>query len=337
MKRGWRSLELAPLISRFIAESRSVIGEVTEQGYRYNLGYFVAWLDAEGVPTLLGAVDRGLLVRYIAYHQRRPKRKGGSGTPSSHTVHTYVRPVRTFLRWCVAEDLYPADPLAGGRRGIMPRLGRRLAKTAEAGDVEILLAGSEGADPINLRDRALVTLAADTGMRTGELARAAVGDLRLAAGYLLVQRGKWDVQRVVPFSEVSTRALVAYLELGRPALTSVGAAAVAPAAVVFVGERGEAMKPNGIYQAACRIYARGGGHGPFGLHRLRHRFGTEAIRAGMHPRLSQAIMGHADPKSQLVYQHPTTDDLLRAHAQASPLPHSRSTPAFTGRGRASTS
>jgi site-specific recombinase XerD len=306
-------------VGRFIEESRSVIGEVTEQGYRYNLGYFLDWLEREGAAPVLGSVDRPLLVKYIAFHQRRPKRRGGAGTPSSHTVHTYVRPIRTFLRWCVAEGLYPSDPLAGGRRGIMPRLGRRLPKTAQPGDIEILLRGCEGLEPVNRRDRVIVLLAADTGLRTGELCRLALGDLRLAAGYLVVQRGKWDVQRVVPFGELARGAIVDYLELARPALTQVAAADVKPSDVVLVSERGEPLRPNGVYQAACRIYARGGGEGRFGLHRLRHNFGTEAVRAGMHPRVSQAIMGHADPKSQLVYQHPTTEDLLRAHAKASPL------------------
>ncbi len=322
-RRGWAQLPLRPLVERFVVESRSVIGEVTEQGYRYDLGYFVDWIQAEGVAPVLGSIDRSLLVRYIAFHQRRPKRKGGPGTPSSHTVHTYVRPVRTFLRWCVAEGLYPSDPLAGGRRGIMPRLGKRLPRTARPGDIDILLRGCEGDGPIQLRDRAIVLLAADTGLRTGELCRLSVGDLRLAAGYLVVQRGKWDTQRVVPFGDLVRSALLAYLERARPELAEVPASDVAAGAPLLVSERGLALKPNGLYQVACRIYSRGGGEGRFGLHRLRHNFGTEAIRAGMHPRISQAIMGHADPKSQLVYQHPTADDLVRAHAVASPM-HRRS-------------
>jgi integrase len=69
----------------------------------------------------------------------------------------------------------------------------------------------------------------------------------------------------------------------------------------------------------CRAYKRGGGTGRFGLHRLRHYWGTAAAERGMHPVVSQAIMGHADEKSQRVYQHPSDETKQRQHAQVTPI------------------
>ena len=55
-----------------------------------------------------------------------------------------------------------------------------------------------------------------------------------------------------------------------------------------------------------RAYARGKGERPFGMHRVRHYWGTLAPAGGMHPAVSQELMGHEDPKSHRVYQHPRT-------------------------------
>jgi integrase len=68
-----------------------------------------------------------------------------------------------------------------------------------------------------------------------------------------------------------------------------------------------------------RAYKRGGGSHRFGLHRLRHLFGTAAAEGGMHPVISQSIMGHADEKSQRVYQHPSDATIKAEHAKVTPI------------------
>ncbi len=114
--------------------------------YLYDFGIYRGWLRESGIPALPGTIDKRHLIAYIAWQQRRPKRKG-SGTLSSHSVHHYTRVVRTFVRWLVTEGYYPSDPLAGGKRGPMPKMGPRVLKVAKRGDVEILLAGCEAGEP----------------------------------------------------------------------------------------------------------------------------------------------------------------------------------------------
>jgi integrase len=69
-----------------------------------------------------------------------------------------------------------------------------------------------------------------------------------------------------------------------------------------------------------RMYRRGGGKGRFGLHRLRHLFGTTASEHGMHPLISQLIMGHEDEKSQCVYQHPSAATIKLERRKGHPDP-----------------
>jgi len=128
-------LALDDLFEDFLADSASLINERTERLYGYDWSHFTAGLDESGLARVLDSITKANAVAYIAWLQRRPKAKG-KGTPSSHSVHHYVRVVRTFVRWLVTEGVYPADPFAGGRRGVMPRLGPRLLKVAKRTDLE---------------------------------------------------------------------------------------------------------------------------------------------------------------------------------------------------------
>jgi len=318
-------LALSALFEEFIVDSASIINASTEKTYRYDWSYFIAWLAESGVAPRLGSLTHELLVAYIAGQQRRPKRKG-HGTLSSWSVHKYARVVRTFNRWLVSRDYFPVDLLAGGKRGPMPKKGVRVLKLGKVADVEILLEGTEKRGRTNLerasreRDQAIVWLAADIGLRTGEVARLPLAMVDLEDGSALVRKAKEDRERWVPLSRETVGHLRLYLRRERPVLSSVPFEATQPGDPLFVSSKtGGALTPGGIYQAMCREYRRGGGSGRFGLHRLRHLFGTSASEGGMDPRVSQLLMGHAGPESQEPYQHPSRAVMREQHAKVTPI------------------
>ena len=335
-------LPLGELFEEFLAASASLVNAVTEAGYRLSWTMFLVWLaldlqaPAEGeaapaarakvpVAPVLGSLSKQLFVDYIAYLQRRPKEKG-RGTLSSHSVHHYVRVLRTFVRWLAAEGYYAGDPFAGGGRGIMPRMGPRLLRTAQVRDIDVLLAGCDAGRPRNRieravrdRDRLTVLLVADTGLRAQEVSHLAIGDTDLADGWLLVRKTKWDRQRRVPVTREALGALRLYLRKARPVLAARPADEANADEMLFLSASGEQITVNGLYEAMGREYQRGGGIGRFGLHRLRHLWGTHAAEQNMHPRISQAIMGHEDEASQRVYQHPSDEALKREHTRVSLL------------------
>ena len=318
-------LSLDELFEDFLAGSASIINDRTERNYRYDWGIFRTWLDGAGLPAVLGSLTKQHLVDYIAHLQRRPKAKG-AGTLSSHSVHHYVRVVRTFIRWLVGDGFYPSDPLAGGRRGPMPKLGPRLLKVARPADVDILLDGTSRGRPRNrieqatrARDHLVVWLVTDTGLRTAEVCALRVGDVDLEDGWVLVRKSKWDRQRRVPLSRETVAAFRLYLRRDRPVLSAIPADHTRDDDLLILSNRGARLDGQGLYQAMGRAYRRGGGTGRFGLHRLRHLWGTAAAEGGMHPRISQSIMGHEDEKSQRVYQHPSDAAIKREHARLTPL------------------
>lgn len=318
------ALSLDALFEDFLAASASIIDADTERIYKYDWSMYRRWLTEVAVEPVLGTADKQHFVDYIAHLQRRPKLKG-SGNLSSHSVHHYTRVIRTFIRWLVAEGFYPSDPFAGGRRGIMPRLGPRLLKTAKVVDVDTLLKGSEAKARSSIeracraRDAFVVMLVTDTALRTSDVARLTIGSIDTEDGWVLVRKAKWDRQRRVPLSRETIASLRGYLRRDRPVLSATPPESARLDDRLILSNAGTPLTRQGIYQAMGRTYRRGGGKGRFGLHRLRHLFGTTAAERGMHPLISQLIMGHEDEKSQRVYQHPSDESVKRAHGDATPL------------------
>ena len=318
------TLSLDDLFEDFLAGSATLIGSATERVYKYDWSIYRRWLTEANIAPVLGSVNEQHFVEYIAYLQRRPKQKG-TGTLSSHSVHHYVRVIRTFVRWLVAKGYYTSDPFAGGGRGIMPRQGLRVLKTAQVIDVEMLLKGSEGKPRSSLeaasrgRDGFVIMLVTDTGMRTSEVAHLDVGSIDTDSGWVLLRETKWDRQRRVPLSRETIASLRVYLRQDRPILSATRPEAARHDDPLIVSAAGTRLTPQGIYQAMGRAYRRGGGTGGFGLHRLRHLFGTTAAERGMHPLISQLIMGHEDPKSQQIYQNPSDASIKREHGNMTPI------------------
>lgn len=317
-------LPIDELFEEFLDLSQGIINDNTTDVYRYDWAMFRSFLAEKELSPVLGTIDERTLVGYTAWLQRRPKRKG-TGKLSSWSVNQYLRPIRTWIRWMVDRGLFHHDPLAGGRRGLMPKLGVRVLKTARISDVETLLSGaapggrSKIERAIRDRDALIVLLATDVGLRTEDVCRAQIGHLDLDACSLFIPAKKADRQRLVPLSREVVGKARAYLRAARPYLAAMPQTAFAPTDHLILSARGEPLTSNGLYQAMCRTWQRGGGTGRFGLHRLRHMFGTLAAERGMHPLISQQIMGHADEKSQRQYQHPSDEAVAAAHAKITPI------------------
>ena len=302
-------LPLAELFEAFLGTSVSHVKPRIEPAYRRPWRMFLGWLaldpqsalaDGDAAPAarpkvpvapVLGSLSKQLFADYVAYLQHRPVATG-RGPLSPMTVSHYVHQLRTFVRWLADEGYYAGDPFAECGHGVTPRVGPRLPRMPHERDVELLLAGCDVSRPRNRidravrdRDRLIVLLVADTGLRAQEVTQLAIGDADLAEGWLLVRTTKWDRQRRVPVGREALGALRLYLRKARPVLAARPAHEATADEVLFLSASGDQLTVNGLHEAMGREYRRGGGIGRFGLHRLRHQWGTHAAEQNLHPRI----------------------------------------------------
>lgn len=198
--------------------------------YRRDLRGFLEALETRGV-TDADALDADTVRGYVVSLRHREVPLAASSTAR------VISSIRGFMRFLVEEGVLQADP---AESLIAPKLPKRLPKALTQGQVEALLAATDGDDPVRLRDKALLELLYATGARVSEAVTLDVDDLVGAEGTpeLIRVIGKGDKQRIVPLGSFARAAIEAYLVRARPLLV-----AGAPfTSKVFVGARGAPLR-----------------------------------------------------------------------------------------------
>jgi integrase/recombinase XerD len=236
--------------------------------------------------------------------------------PSS--VARMLSSVRGFTRFLVDEGRIASDPAADL---VAPKQPDRLPKALTIAQVEALLAATEGEEPADLRDRALLELLYATGARVSEAVALNVDDLVGVDGAVDLVRlfGKGSKQRIVPVGSYARAALDAYLVRARPLLSARGSSTPA----VFLGMRGARLSRQNawlvIRAAAERAHLdeQLGDHG-ISPHSLRHSFATHLLQGGADVRVVQELLGHASVATTQIYTRVTADALRDMYVTAHP-------------------
>ncbi|HEX7744262.1 MAG TPA: tyrosine-type recombinase/integrase, partial [Micromonosporaceae bacterium] len=185
-------------------------------------------------------------------------------------------------------------------------------------EVTRLLAAVAGpAEPLALRDRALLEFLYGTGARISEAVGAAVDDLELDEDTVLLH-GKGGRSRRVPIGGYATEAVRAYLVRGRPALVGKGRGTPA----VFVNARGGPLSRQSAWTVLRRAAQAAGlpidGPRAVSPHTLRHSYATHLLDGGADVRVVQELLGHASVTTTQVYTLVTVERLREVYATSHP-------------------
>ena len=294
----------------------------TLMSYRRDLRRYLEFLVAAGKSSLVEVSERDVADFLAVLRQGGEQHPPLSVTSAARTIVA----VRGLHKFAVREGTVDADA-AGAVRPPTP--ARRLPKAIPVEDVERLLdAAGSGRTPRELRDRALLELLYGTGARISEAVGLAVDDVDFESGVVRLF-GKGSKQRIVPIGSFARRALVAYLESGRPSLLAgasggagtaggVGAAAKRARAAVFVNARGGQLSRQSAWSVLRTAAERAGLTGAISPHTLRHSFATHLLDGGADVRVVQELMGHASVTTTQIYTLVTVDRLREVYASAHP-------------------
>jgi len=133
--------QLTETIDAFLIDGKARrLSSRTLASYRFALLRFATWCAETRPTTYLSDVDAHTLRTYLAEQHDKGL--------SPWTVHGFARVLRTFFRWCAAEDLLKVNPMA---RVKMPKLPKEILPAFSPEDVDRLLAACQ-----THRDRALI-------------------------------------------------------------------------------------------------------------------------------------------------------------------------------------
>jgi integrase/recombinase XerD len=228
---------------------------------------------------------------------------------SPATISRKTACLRSFYRHLRREELMEDDPTA---TLTPPQKSRKLPQVLSHAEVTKLLASPRGADPIELRDRALLEVMYGCGLRASEAIGLEIGDVDMRRGFVR-PHGKGSKERIVPLGSQASRAIARYQRQGRPEL--VGQKLERK---LFVNFRGGQLTRQGLYKIIQRHAKHVGLDNKMSPHTLRHTFATHLLSGGCDLRSVQEMLGHADVATTQLYTHLSRERIKEVYFRAHP-------------------
>ena len=282
--------------------------EKTVESREHHLREFVKWA-AERSLARPAEVTKPILERYQRhlYHHRKK-----NGQPLSfRSQHGCLVPVRAFFKWLCRQNQLLANPAADLD---LPRAEKRLPRhVLTASETERVLALPDVAEPLGLRDRAILEAFYSTGMRRMELLGLKLYDLDQERGTVFIRQGKGKKDRMIPMGERAFAWVSRYLEEAR------GSLALTPdEGIVFLTNVGLAFEPNRLTQLA-RNYVGKAEIGKTGAcHLFRHTCATLMLENGADIRFIQQLLGHEKLETTQIYAQVSIRMLKEVHTRTHP-------------------
>ena len=219
---------------------------------------------------------------------------------------------RSFFRFLCREGVLKDHPL---RKIASPKRQMRLPRVLYQAEAKRLVEAPEAADPLRLRDRAMLEVLYASGIRISEVVGLDIGDVDPSGGYLRVL-GKGGRERIVPLGRYAVRALQAYLQRGRPRLLKRSSGDFETA--LFLNNSGGRISPRGVRNIVKSYAAKVGLEGRVSPHTLRHSFATHLLDGGADLRVVQGLLGHARLSTTQIYTHLSKERLKRVYEKTHP-------------------
>jgi site-specific recombinase XerD len=289
------TIDIEQLVDQFL-RTREAMGCTSDTLSTYRKG-LVRFVRVTGVREI-HELTREVVEEYLGSLLKRMKLV---------SAHRHYRVLRTFLGWLVKTGKLSSDPLEGFRM----RTPKTLPRVPEDEEVRRLLAACDTSFE-GRRNRTMIALLADSGLRKEELRRLRVGDVDLGMGLVRVTCGKGQRDRVGFFGETTASLLRSWLELHPDRR---------PQAFLFVTREGVQLGPHAIGRILGRISKRAGLPRRIGPHALRHYAATSILRRTGDVELVRRTLGHSSIAMSLRYAELTQADIARKFQRASPMDH----------------
>jgi site-specific recombinase XerD len=295
----------------------------TLEWHRTALGLLRGFLKEERSITLIGEVDAPDISAWFAFMRTSPGSRGK--IRSERTIQTYARSARAFFHWLVRRETIASNPFD---RVTFPRVGKPLIQTIEAEEFErLLLACSPSnesgpiADRAGARNRAILWVFYDTGIRISELCGLRLGDFDRKRGMLTVT-GKGSKERRVALGQNCLRNLLYYLDRHRPDEEELAEWGSSGEDHLFLSETRTPLTKNGVTLLFARLRKRAGITGKrISAHIFRHSFAIRYLVLGNDPFSLQELLGHEDMTTVKLYMHMNDETIQSQKRKYSPGDH----------------
>ena len=296
----WRDAYLESLASRNYSPG-------TLEGRRDALKMFLGWA-AERDLKQAGQITRPILENFQRCLWRHQKPNGQRLGWSTQRNRLGI--LKDFFRWLTRQNVILHNPASELE---LPRMEKRLPQEAlSPGELARLLAIPDVADPLGVRDRAMLELFYSCGLRRAELCQLQLADLHAERRTLRVF-GKGKKDRIVPVGGRALQWVERYLTEVRPRLCL-----DTRTQALFLTGYGGAFNPDVLSRMVSAWLRQAGLKKKGCCHILRHTCATHMLENGADIRFIQQLLGHEKLDTTAIYTAVSIKQLQEVHARCHP-------------------
>ena len=294
------------VLKEFIFDARMrKLSERTIKGYKNNNLRFLRYIEQEYQITELEETYPQAIKGYIEY-------LSSLGRKETY-INAIIKTMRTYFTYAINEGYLRKNPMDKIR---LQKAPHTLITTFNDDEVARMIKHFKGARFLEVRNKLIMTLLFDTGLRNSELCNLKVTDIRDT--YIFVN-GKGKKQRAVPVSPILNKQIIKY---NRTRELYIKDKFAYQTEYYLLSQKGRKLTVEAIERivkdcgVACNV-RKGIRISP---HTCRHYFAQAQLKNGCDLYTLSRLMGHTNPNITKIYLRSMNDeDFLDLAVGTSPL------------------
>ena len=252
----------------------------TIESYNHDINKFYLYLKENDVNSL-NMIDKNVLRMYLL--------KQKENNISNRTISRYYSSLNSFFKHCIEREYIKDNPL---ELIDYPKYTKKIPDYIyESKIIELLNTNTSDNIEIEIRNKLIISLLLDTGVRVSELVDIRINNINYEERIIKVL-GKGNKERFVFFTSKTLEILNGYLSIrNSKALVD----------NLLINYKGEKLSVRYIQKLVKEIGEK------IGLdihpHLLRHTFATDLLNHGLDIRLIQELLGHENLDTTQIYTH----------------------------------
>jgi integrase/recombinase XerD len=267
----------------------------TLEAYLHNVGRYISYLKTRGISSPKEAMKKHV-VDFLQELQDIEL------SPAS--IARNFSAVRSYHHFLYRENICPADPTETVE---ILTFQRKLPDTLSIEEVIRLIESPDTAEPLGIRDRAMLEFAYATGVRVSELVGVTEQNILFKENLVRIT-GKGSKERIIPLGSTAKEKVLEYIARGRPFLST-----KIPREVLFLNARGGPLTRMGFWKILRKYVIAAGIIKHTSPHTLRHSFATHLLEGGADIRVLQELLGHSNIATTEIYTHIDREYLKEVH------------------------
>lgn len=273
--------------------------DLTINGYDYEITKFLDYLNDNHLDYKKINID--MIRNYLKYLDSLKYKK--------NSISKNLSSLRSYYKFLTEEKVVLTNPFKNISN---PKKDKKLPDFLNYEEINKLFDSADTKTPLGLRNRCILELLYDTGIRVSELVNLKINDIEFDKKIINIL-GKGKKERIVYYGDYLQEVLEKYINDSRKYLLNNKLSEY-----LILNNNGSKITTRGVEYIIDKMVNEAAIKHKISPHVLRHTFATHMLNGGADIKSIQQLLGHESLSTTGIYTHITNDVLRQEYLKNHP-------------------